>query len=54
MISDWLGPHSQLVWVRKNKEVSTELRGGLVFGDWLGGYTASWDKWNIHRDIRVT
>lgn len=29
-----------LAWGQKEQEIRIELRAGLVFGDWLTGYTA--------------
>ena len=29
-----------LAWGEKEQEIRIELRAGLVFGDWLTGYTA--------------
>ena len=38
----------------KNHEVSIEPRAGLVFGDWLNGYTMFLVKWHTNRDTKVT
>lgn len=45
-----------LVWVfgvRKGKDMSIEPRTGLVFGDWLAGYTPFLVKQSIYRDSKV-
>lgn len=34
-------PQPTLFEVRRNKELSREPRGGLMFGDWLTGYIVS-------------
>lgn len=54
MMSDWLGPHSQLVWGKKEQGRTWRAQRWLGVCGLVSGYTAFLGKQHICRDMRVT